>query len=61
MAGHGELNASVRGTIADELNLDQWSASQPPDDEPVKGKGNSECWGDEPAGIFPVGRLPRIS
>jgi hypothetical protein len=47
LAARGELNASVRGTITNELNLDQWSASQPPDDEPVRDKGNSECWGDE--------------
>jgi hypothetical protein len=47
LAARGELNASVRGIIAKALNLDQWSASQPPDDNPVQGKGNSECWGDE--------------
>ncbi len=46
-ASRGELNASVRGTITKTLNLDQWSASQPPDNAPVQGKGNSECWGDE--------------
>jgi len=47
VASRGELNASVRGTITETLNLDQWSASQPPDNAPVQGKGNSECWGDE--------------
>lgn len=47
VASRGELNASVRGTITNTLNLDQWSASLPPDNAPVQGKGNSECWGDE--------------
>jgi hypothetical protein len=47
VAARGELNASVRGTITKTLNLDQWSASQPPNNAPVQGKGNSECWGDE--------------
>jgi hypothetical protein len=47
LAGRGELNASVRGTITRVLDLDQWSASQPPDEMPVEGKGNSECFGDE--------------
>jgi hypothetical protein len=47
LAARGELNGSIRGTITKTLNLDQWSASQPPDDAPVEGKGNSECWGDE--------------
>ncbi len=47
LAARGELNASVRETITTVLNLDQWSASRPPDNAPVEGKGNSECWGDE--------------
>lgn len=47
VATRGELNASVRGTIIETFNLDQWTASQPPDNAPVQGKGNSECWGDE--------------
>ncbi len=47
VASRGELNASVRGTLTKTLNLDQWSASLPPDNAPVQGKGNSECWGDE--------------
>lgn len=46
LAARGELNASVRGTITTVLDLDQWSASQPPDEMPVEGKGNSECFGD---------------
>jgi hypothetical protein len=47
LAARGELNASVRGTIIRTLNLDQWSVSRPPDDMPVKGKGNAECFGDD--------------
>jgi hypothetical protein len=43
----GEINASVRGTILTRLDLDRWSASQPPDEAPVQGHGNSECWGDD--------------
>lgn len=47
LATRGQLNASIQGTITRTLNLDQWSAAQPPDEGPVEGKGNSECWGDE--------------
>jgi hypothetical protein len=45
-ASRGEINASVRGTITRTVNLDEWSTTQPPDDMPVEGQGNSECWGD---------------
>jgi hypothetical protein len=47
VAARGELNASVRGIITKTLNLDEWSAAQPPDEMPVAGNGNSECWGDD--------------
>jgi hypothetical protein len=47
LAARGQLNASVRGTLTKTLNLDEWSAAQPPDNLPVTGKGNAECWGDD--------------
>ena len=47
LAARGQLNGSVRGTIRKTLNLDEWTASQPPDELPATGKGNSECWGDD--------------
>jgi hypothetical protein len=47
LAARGQLNASVRGTLKKTLKLDDWTASQPPDELPVAGKGNSECWGDD--------------
>jgi hypothetical protein len=43
----GQLNASVRGTLTKTMNLDEWSAALPPDNFPVIGKGNSECWNDD--------------
>jgi len=46
LGARGELNASVRGLITKVLNLDQWSASRSPDEMPVAGKGNAECWND---------------
>jgi hypothetical protein len=46
LAARGELNASVRGTIKEALRLDEWSAAQKPDELPVTGKDNAECWGD---------------
>jgi hypothetical protein len=47
LAARGQLNGSVRGTLRKTINLDEWSASQPPDESPVAGKGNAECWGDD--------------
>ena len=47
LVARGQLNGSVSGTITKILKLDEWSASQPPDELPVSGKGNSECWGDD--------------
>ena len=46
LASRGELNASVRGTLATALDLALFSASLPPDNSPVEGEGNSECWAD---------------
>lgn len=47
LAARGQLNASVRGTLTKTMNLDERSAALPPDNLPVTGKGNSECWGDD--------------
>jgi hypothetical protein len=47
LAARGQLNASVRGTLTKTMKLDEWSAAQPPDNLPVTGKGNAECWGDD--------------
>jgi hypothetical protein len=47
LAARGQLNASVRGTLRKTMKLDEWTASQPPDELPVSGKRNSECWGDD--------------
>ena len=47
LAARGQLNASVRGTLTKTMNLDELSAKQPPDNSPVTGKGNTECWGDD--------------
>ena len=47
LAARGQLNASVRGTLTKTMNLDEWSAALPPDNLPVTGKGNAECWGDD--------------
>lgn len=47
LASRGELNASVRGTLSNALDIDLMSASLAPDDSPVEGNGNSECWGDD--------------
>jgi len=46
LSSRGELNASVRGTLSNPLDLDAMSASLPPDNSPVLGVGNSECFGD---------------
>lgn len=47
LASRGELNASVRGTLATALDLELFTASLPPDNSAVEGEGNSECWGDD--------------
>jgi uncharacterized protein len=47
LASRGQLNASVHGTISQSIDIDKWSATQKPDDQPVSGKGNAECWGDD--------------
>jgi hypothetical protein len=47
LAARGQLNGSIRGTLRESLKLDQWTASQPPDEPPASAKSNSECWGDD--------------
>jgi len=47
LAARGQLNGSIRGTLRKTIKLDEWTASQPPDELPVAGKGNAECWGDD--------------
>ena len=44
LGGLGELNASIHGMLTRVMDLDRVQSTMPPDEMPVDGPGNTDCW-----------------